>query len=551
MRTDVQGNQRLEARLETGTRQVPLFEKISRIVAVGSVIVGLGAGAWIWQHRLPNSPPRSLRSRMERSYMVPPTMMLGGTMGGGGQSGSGNMPIAGRFPRYVANLTTHVGEYMVSIRQIRTQEDGQDLYYNIIPGLERQSLDRSILALQVMCANPAAIERVQAINTHLSAIEDTGKRLEVTSVGETADFENGKAQLAFLAAPSSKARYLKQVTGELVLSNGGKTEKKPFVIENVPLPVMNHLFGVATTGIVRLSEEKRKSLHGDKSTHVGNSVLTGLTVHELRSAFPPFQPEPGEFRLQNRLILQSGTINHFRVPLPALLKDTNQAVPSENPELECWLTPQITEYGKITLDCKVIVVGESLPVFQEKMILWEDEPIILLLPRTGKLKLNSTEEQVAIWLNLFVDEHTGLKEATIAVRSPFPVRTHEAGGAIIGQIMAGKQPFGYAVANMAIRRIQADQNEKVSTEVLETVLNTDGKWGFANLSPGRYQIYLKDSLKPYRNKILDSTSWQDYVRTRYGVKNPDWLSPPDQTIVVRPGAVTYLKPWTLGEKKSQ
>ncbi|MCS6777361.1 MAG: hypothetical protein RMJ43_11830 [Chloroherpetonaceae bacterium] len=526
-------------------------------VAAGTLLAGAALAGWIWYQR-PRTPGRapgtasphpvapSVRAGV-MSGMIPPSA---GVLPA---SGTGVFPylppaevwkhglLPGRFsrmpqpiPRYFANLATQAGPYMVSIRQVILESRRRyDLYTNQPEGVVRPAGDPISLSLQVMCVTPEPLQNVADFAPRLVLVDDRGQRYVCDNAGQLQTFERGMARVVGSVRLSPDARYLKSVEGQILLKPdpAGKAGSQAhnvltFRIQNVPLPVENHLFGVASA--VFLPPE-----HARTFARIGSLVaLAPQHTRRLSRLFPPYVPEPGPLRLPNRLLLQSDVMNTFLVPLPG-----------GKPPLKCTLRPVLGTDGEIQAECTLAMIGSPGEPIRAALRLWDDEPQVLLCPERVLNPEARGTRQVALWLHLYTDRPAEWRPTT----SPFPATGRERGGSLIGQVRVGQQPLCRGTARLEIAALDEASGTYQNATELEVMLDTEGRWCLANISPGTYRVRALRAV-PYRSAVVRASDPDAYLRRRCGLKRPVILQADQAGLRVQGGGQVTVKPFILAEQ---
>jgi hypothetical protein len=520
--------------------------RLSRWLSWGSIVLGLIGAVWIWQHPAPDRMRRSLAWRIDfpdragMPFMDPYRRVRGPSVGMYG--------IPERTSRYLANLSTEVGDYVVSVRQVFGGRSVQSLYVNPPLSAPSTPMGSSLLTLQIMSASPKAMRRVRDFAVNLHIADDAGRPLKATSVYLPVAFEHGLARRIDLSEPSPNARYLQYLEGEILLSEPEEADRSSqeeadsreasarnlhrlkFRIDTIPLPVMTHVFGVGGANYVEPSQTQGLGAFD------GLQVLTGARASALRHLFPPYVPDSGPLQQPMRLLMQPDLPNSFRVylPLPEMATTDNYA------SLQCSLTPRIKQDGEIALEGTILAPDSTVPV-RVAFSVWDNEPVALVLPRRAGAK---EAPRTVLWLCLYLEMPPRDPVGTSATARPFPAHRGEIGGAIAGQALAGEKPLRFGRAVIDVSRLDGEDAAPSETVTVEITLDEEGRWRFANLSPGRYRVQLKD-FYPARSDITPRSPEADYLHRRYGLANPVWQDTRQDNLVVRAGSQVSLQPWRL------
>lgn len=563
--------------------KVPNQQVIGAILCAG-ILFSLAAGVMAWRSRITTRAPKVHRDEFPRmqpnGFRRSPggLMMLG--MGPGPGFSGGMRGFRGSLeppaePRYVANLVGTAGEYIVSVRQVLTDGRGGHLYFNPSPEQlqHREELPGIILSMQVMSASGAAMEKVADFASDLTVVDDTGQRLEVKDVHRIIRFSHGCNRMIRLKSPAPNARFLKRIEGSIALGAAGsppgtrlaedaslrkeaggtaresdepvepvslrqvaKGSGLKFRIENVPLPMTSHVYGVAAARFLDKATAARIGAEGGGSEI---QLLTGTRAKELSHLFPPFTEEPGPLHLPTRLILVPGESNRFLVPIPA--PSSGSSVP---PALQCTLTPRLGPDGEIALKASAAQQGAAGSPIETALTAWDNAPFLLVIPAQNPAIRATGNRPLALWLHLFLEmpppDHLGVGLTSV----PFPAVKGERGGALVGQLKAGGEPLGLGVVNIKVTRLDEHGTPQGEPVTVDTPLDTEGEWSFANLSPGRYRVQLLDA-QPYLSQVTEASSLPNYLRRRFGVKTFGWQNETQENVVVRAGGQTRLLPWQM------
>jgi hypothetical protein len=250
-------------------------------------------------------------------------------------------------------------------------------------------------------------------------------------------------------------------------------------------------------------------------------------------------PDSGPLQQPMRLLMQPELPNGFRVYLPL----PEMATTENNASLRCTLTPRIKRDGEIALDGTILASDRTVPV-HAAFSAWDNEPVALILPRGTEAK---GARRTVLWLCLYLDMPPRDPVATSAMARPFPAHGGEIGGALAGQALAGDQPLRFGRAVIDVSRLDGEVTASPETTTVEVTLDEEGRWRFANLSPGIYRVQLKE-FRPARSDIAPLSPLTDYLRRRYGLANPVWQDTRQDELVVRAGGPVSLKPWRLVDR---
>lgn len=521
--------------------------RVPQLIGWCSVLIGLIGAVWIWQHR-PVRPPYSERrfssadragfSGFQGDRFRPPMYMITGGWGGFGTH-DGRVRLPQRAPRYLANLAAQAGDYVVSVRQVMGSDNasGRNLYANRPPDAIRGPLERMSLSLQVMSPKEEAVANVSDFAAHLVATDDKGRRLASVSNFSMVDFPRGKARVVEMETPAPDAQYLKTLEGEIILRKYGSTkpESRTFRIENVPLPVTNHVFGVVSAAYVDASHlTAAPSGPALSNTAISSRLLTGKDADLFRDSFPPARPEPNPLGLPSRVVLRPELENRLRL--------YTASSEGKTPDVwECSLKPRVGLDGEIPLTLELKQGQNTMPLRAEVSV-WENEPALVLLSAR-----DHKGRSLAVWLQLYLDAPPDEEDSSPLPQRPVPAGQGERGAAMHGQIAFEGVPLRYGRAALEVLHWDATANAWNKPVLAKVMLDQDGAWNFANLSPGRYRVRIV-SAQPYRSGMSPNGRDADFLRRRYGMTSPLWQNE-TQEMTVRAGAFAELQLCNLTDSK--
>lgn len=564
-------------------------DRTMRKLTYVSLVVGLLAGIFIWQQRpmwkakKSNPPAPGIRQDM-MSGMIPgsagrptngivPGTYGSGLIGGGtpisggryiqfGSPGSsgvspgvssgrnssmGFLPMAPRpsggrlggqlqripqpVSRFFANLATQAGPFTVSVRQVMDPEVNLNLYSNRPITLPRPTLYNCAVSLQIMTRDADALQRVSEFATHLVYVDDRNRRHESRDSGPVQPFENGLARIVSIKRASPESRYLKYIEGQIALkpaddaSAANAVEKITFRIENIPLPVENHLYGVAAAAYLPSGMATAAKLSGTVTE------LRGTKIRAVDSLFPPFTPEPNPLGVPNRLIILSDAPNRFLIHLP----DSGRA-------LRCTLKTTLRPDGEIATAWQIEPASGGAPPLQRQVTLWDNEPLVLLCSERALFPNEPGNRTLALRLHLY----TQLPLEWIPATSPFPASKGEHGGTIIGDIRVGEEPVRFGTARLELERTDGGVHSHKGAVQIETLLDGEGRFCVANSSPGLYRVRVIE-VTPYRSDVVALSAPRDYLCRRYGLREPILPNALQDKVQVRSGAEARLAPFVITE----
>lgn len=516
------------------------------VVAWCCVLLGLAGAITLWNLRTQARRRRPANGHAEISSMQAAMSTMRGDgkslKGGFGFMLSGSNRAPTRLPRYIANLATEVDDYVVSVRQVLGSVSGQNLYNNYRPQFKRPRLDRPTLSIQIMAPEERSIARIRAFPLNVTAEDEKGRRLSTVDSMERITFPKGMARLVTFSDIDPTARYLKFVEGEFVTARPGagadQTVRHRFRIENVPLPVKNHVFGVSALTLVDQQRLPVSATRSPEEVH----LLNGKAAAGIRRLFPPFAPETNRLGLPNRLLLQEGVLSRFFL-------DTVSASDrrSRFPALFCALKVQPKEAGEIEVEWSLGRAGKPEETVRAVQRLWDDEPAVFVLPARRVLKQQPAGRWIAVLLHLYQEMPIQRPYFGPAL-TPFPT-DGKVGGALVGRVKAGGEPLRNGRVQLMIERLDPDFQSSEGVTRSHIPLDKEGTWRFGNMMPGRYRLTLEEA-QPYYSAFTKPVPWEEYLRRRYGISEPVW-SPSTQEIVVTPGGFSDLKTWNAGQGQTR
>jgi hypothetical protein len=438
-----------------------------------------------------------------------------------------------REPRFFASLAQTAGDYTISVRQIVGTTFDQNLYSNKYVRSRGVPLEQLLLAIQVLSPSVSAQRRIKTFMTPLTAVDDTGKRLEAEEIRDPVLFDGGMAQAVRLPAPDEKARLLASLEGTLILQEGenGKEQRLTFRLQNIPLPVEQHIFGTVGLGYLSAEEERRIPVVPDG----GFPMVRGEAAEALRHRFPPHTPEPSPLKVPWRLLLTQGIENAFLTPLPGKIRGgTLSALP-------CFLKPELDSDGEIRAELRVqLKNGSSV---RSTFRFWDSEANVILLPSAAS---EIPGRRVAMRLYLFLSYRnsgpaTGDEYIPMA---PFTAKGRERGSVISGAVCVGDEALKWGGVAIDVTPIDATGHSTESRRRILVRLDAKGRWRVGNLAPGLYRFRL-GKISPYRPDILPTRPLPEYFARRYGNMRFDVENLEQDKIEVRPGSIIALRPWRL------
>lgn len=529
----------------------------ARWITPACLLVGAIGIVLIWSARSHHKRPRTHHS--SRTFPFPPVMAP--MMGSHGPQGfrDGMYPRIQPRPLFVANFADRTGPYTVSVRQVIAEEYQSTLHTNVTQLHQIPALNALRISMQIMSPSEAALDHVLAFTTRCSGEDDRGNRLTFAPLRSRLRFAGGIGVLLTVAGFSPQARAIKHLKGEVLISDRPIVENSratppdapyyqpmempsrramheekrktdgeykvsrtlPFALENIPLPNVTHVFGLAAAAPVPASAMRKWKLSMDG--HLASPRLLSEGAEKpLLSLLPPSTPLLGPLKQPIRLILPLALPATFTVPF------------SDKLALTCQVTTNLNAGGKIAFHLKVRQPGNT-HAYERDVLAWDNVPQVMLLP---------TEKGViALFLNLYLDLPPTSENSVNQAVFPFMAPLGKQGGTIVGKTTVTLSPLCLGVLDMEIR-----EEATGATTQFKVALDQDGNYRFANVKPGRYTLRLKNA-NPYFSQITPGLSLAEYARERWHLQNPQWNATA-QSVEVRAGGYSLALPWTLQEKSS-
>lgn len=516
------------------------------------VALGLGASLVRAPSRIPSKKPKPQPSYF---LLLPPRMVK---IGSGPDEGRVlyidplHLPPPLTAPLYIANLSTLVDGYTISVRQVLS---GRAHLFENVPLAVRLPAGPLVISLQVMSAEHD-LQHVQiAPGTTIMAQDETGQLLKGQYVSSFR-FPKGLGVLFAFPEPSPSARFLRSVGGVLklaspqaiqqevtsresrlyprlnqnsptpVVSPHPSMQELPFQISEVPLPIVSHIYGLCNARLLPSSQI------GLNSASSGFILLKGARVDSLHKLFPPFVPDPGPLHLPNRVLLLPGIPSRFRVPIGGV----------EGGFLKCTVETDLEPYGVMpthlvfTLPNRLrkqgaLTMETSLPV-------WDHEPVILVLPTDW----GPSGMRLVVWMELYLEMPPPLTNNV-----PPQVCFHlvapqgEMGGGIQGRVLLDGAPLALGLVKMQLTCLEGPVRGE--QDAVWMPLDAEGVWRVQGLFPGKYRVHLM-AAQPHISPMVvpKSFRWSEYVRLHNGITMGQWQNPA-QVVDVEPGSMAFLKDW--------
>ncbi len=445
---------------------------------------------------------------------------------GGGEVQRANIKEMGPqpTPRYIANMATTVGEYVVSVRQVIGTMSNQNLLSEVdIP------LDQVILSLQVMALTERAEKALKGFGESITAVDSQGKSLTTQENKAPVPFPKGLGQLFRLSAPDKKADTLRTVSGEVVLKTKSGTSKKlPFQIKNVFLPLQRHCYGTAALGY--LSDEQTKHFTKPQNSTEAASLTSPYAVL-VKNPFPPYAPEPDPINQPTRLILSQSYPNEFTLHLPKEAKGESKEV------VNCILSIKEAKNGVIEGTFSLTKQGGKEQM-ESPFRVWDGEPGLFLLPTFP----HHQGKPLALRLHLFSHFYQDVPPISDFIpNAPFTLPTGQRGALVSGQTLVEDAPLPGGRLRLTI----TPQNPSGKAQGVTLLFGESGKWQLGNFPPGIYQVQL--TFLEIRRRVSNNQTPEEYIRYRYGLKQLKIENQTQDGIEIRPGGVIHLKPFRIVE----
>lgn len=577
-------NRQREEKKETPVR-LPQSREARRVLLLtrGSIALGVAAAAWIWLgrssgHGSAQRLPYAVRSTSDQRSLHG---LPGGVMrpmsvvtvpeshpGYGAVHSGWHGPRQSRV-RYIANLSDLAGPFVVSVHQFGEIDLTHTLYTNVSPN-QRLPLYSMALSLRAIALRPELKERVLDFASPLTVVDDRGRRLEVLRRRRMESWFRSVE----IAPPAPDARCIKYIEGDIRLrpaekdaagspswqdlraagneQNAGRRpgpgelseatepaehsepgeERYHFRIENVPLPNMPHVFGLACAARIPLTTATRDTL----------TVLRNRNAAALARYFPPHTKDTGPLEMPNRLVLLPDAPNTFRLALNSNAYLSRTQSIDQGEILQCILTPHPGLDGEITTDVVLRRGGNAPLSVQTTLHLWENEPVVLAIPDPSSAR----GSHFCVQLRLFLEMPPRRFENGTASPSPFPSASKMRGGVLGGTVLVENEPLHQGTVHLELHYSDPVTQKQTVTSASAEVDN-EGAWRFANLPPGTYAVQLK-AVEPFVSRYaLRSKSPEASLRRRYGLRRPVWKNGEPAPVTVRPGGAVLLPPFRLIE----
>ncbi len=532
--------------------------KIGNAFVIAAVFVGVW---WIFgkatarHHRVKNLPlilpmQNSMpihRDERNPSMMQAPWIFRNGYMGSGrfGDHRPDNaFPSPRPFPMYVANMDCRVGKYIISAREVIGNSGMQRLNYNIPPGQPRERLEKYQISLQIMSPDPDAIKNVKDFALHMTAVDNTGQKCTQLPPGNfpIVNFTSGMARIVSLSGPSPAATYLKEVQGEIVVDTGsdiGSGEQNStlktlkFTLHNIPLPVMNHIYGDINAAIVDSDTTQNTSAEPTAADKFRSRYDVGINSEELQY---PHSPN-GPLQLPIRLILQSGVRTEY-----SFYVNTEGRMQ----EIKCSFLTLADSDGAMRINADFTGPGNKNSAINKKFTAWMDEPYEISLPAQTLLGAVNYGKNIRLKMLFSLDADGVMPQPPSQTASTFLAAAGERGAVLDGAIKLNGISVHFGSVKMTIQKKNAQSLQGESKE-LNVLLDSKGHFKLANTAPGEYRLQIV-SYEPVSNPLITRSPWGEYIKKRFGIVHPAWQNAVQDT-VVHSGGYSSLLAWNLVEVK--
>ncbi len=524
--------------------------------------------------------------------------------GGPGRGGRSEWPPPSPRSRYVANLAAETDDYTISVRQVMC--DNKNLYpgsyfsNRFMGRYERpQKQEKMLISMQILAHSPSALARLPEFPPQITAIEESGKRLESLDPGSPVHFENGVARGYTFLAPTGSAHALKSVEGEIQVSSLSPAEvhsasnssaaappSQPahiaFRIENVPLPRAHLIYGQADAVLVNAGTARHLAAAPHSETIASVRCLRSKSALSLDASMPPNVPALAPLRVPNTLILQQSLSNTFLVPRTRY--NPNQKLYSAKKRkvdkrggfkiavsnkdktndtaapLRVTVTAGIEKNGEIPLNLTFSDQESKQQSLQIQVSAWDDEPLLLLIPPPGAASAAASQKHTAVGRTTKRTDRRNSQQLWTALRlhlnfdvpeeqaplpgsrvNPFTAAAGQRGGELAGSIAIAGEPLRSGSIKLKITPLGTKAKPAV---IVALTLDTDGVWSLPNTAPGRYQIALEEAT-PHINPLYPSGTWESYLERRFRIAHPRWQTPPQTELEIAPGGHFTVKPWRV------
>lgn len=507
-------------------QQDKTFHRVMVGILAGSMLCVVGLLGYIASFRAnypryrrpnPRSEARFVASKPMREMLLSGMSNPVFTGSGFASNGGGGLRPPQGFSRYFANLSTPVGKYIVSVRQVADFEQGITLYENTLYGEARRPMTRVNFSLQVIAAAQDDMDQVVDFAAHLKATDDKGVVHDSQAVSPLTQFPKGNARSVFLPTPSVGATRYTRVTGSLrVKTRNGTETDLPFTLTNIPLPMENHLFGVSSASLL----PQTAALAAE-----GKGILRGEAARPWEKLFPPFVAEASPLGFPGRLILILDQPNRFSVYLAARRGYR---------ELVCTLTPHLETDGKIIARIRVEAPnGGKMLEWQSGF--WDNEPFLLTFDAHHFFA--DMTGMAGVRLHLY----SHLWSETLPTVSPIPAKKSTKTGMIVVRASVTGQPLQFGQAVFHLVRKQGTEIEQGNVTV---DLDFQGEGRVHNVPPGTYDITLKELL-PYHSSITAASRPAVALSRRYGLVHPRVTDGVQKNLTLRAGSQLRTREWQV------
>ncbi len=427
-------------------------------------------------------------------------------------------------PRYLANMATKTGDYVVSVRQVIGNTGGQ----NLLAG-NATPLAQVILSVQAVALTDEGEKALQGFSATLTAEDDTHARLNTVQTKAPVRFKRGLGQLFQLSAPNVNAKRLLSLNGEVTLKTDSGTDKRlAFQLKNVSLPYTSHYYGVASLGYLSDEEAKRFAQPQNPSDF---PFINSPDIVFFKKPFPPYAPESNPIQLPSRVMLSPLFPNDFALYLPS------DKAGGATKFLNCSLRIHSEKEGAIEGAMTVSLPGGEAKA--SRFQVWDGEAGLFLLPGFAP----SGGKPLALRLQLFVHAFQDRYVMSDYIPSAsFTLAAGQRGALVSGQMLAGKAPIPGGLVHLEI----TPRDTSLKPQTVSLYFSESGEWKLGNFAPGIYDFRV-DFIDVRRSTLYSKFSSREYLRYRYGFKRVRIENQIQRGVNVRQGGVISLKPFRLVE----
>lgn len=427
-------------------------------------------------------------------------------------------------PIFIANLTSRVGGYIVSVRRVNSY--GCPFDANPAAASENASATTTgpiTLSIQAMSATQGEdVSEIKSLADGLTVTDSAGNRL-LPLASKEFQFPHGFGCILQLPSSFHNVHYLKSVDGHITgFPRQDGIMSLDFHLMNVPVPWYPHVFGLIGAMI------------GESKS--GVTQIRGAEVETLLKSMSQTAFESSELKIPNRIVLAQDVFSSIRLPVEPSQRDSSLT----SKAIYLRLLPHLTTDGEMLVKYNLSSVGYVSPL--QQTIVWDNEPVLLRVPAKGLIEGASSKSQVLIYLHLYLQKIR--PEKYYSSPTPWQLLAHkgERGGAVSGQVLTEKGSFGMGFADLRLARLSPEKQIMGKVQTMRMGLDNSGHFSISNLQAGQYQLTLKQVI-PYKSDPVITRGFADYLIHKFGLQDP-WLSNASQTIEVRAGERTEIENWT-------